>query len=600
MLDRTQIIATARRGAIPALIFTAVGFALTAQAYLGSGRLIGETVFADWAATLWGYWWTVESLLRGQTPFVSTDAFYPVGQRQLFMHNLLDALLASPLVLIAGPRLGYNLFATLTLITSAFGAYWLARQVGASWVGAMAAGVGLETSNYLARQVTEGRLTQAMLLPMFVAFVGLYRLSRGERSWWWVAGTGIAFAATALGYWYYGLFLVIGAIPLVLATVRQWDRARWIRISAAAAVGLACCLPLVISQGLSYGELPGTQRQLDATLTDGRFGADQFNLYMATHEGKWPGWPIAQALYNDLDLRVALMVLLLAGAGLVARGKSSRWRWAAVFAIGYVLTLGPYLNDYRGDPSGIPLPFLALHHHLPFFERLWWPARAMPICLLGLVVLSARGFDYLASISGGRIRLVAVAAAGLLILDLVFRSTWIPIAATEFPPHAEEVYGALDGALVTTPVLGDTNASRHNLALQTRHGLPMLSGNGDHIRDHLPPGFVDYVEGNTLLLALAHVVGDTAMPAAILPGDVQALIDDGFRWVVVDGACHDKYVFGDQKVEYRRVLMLLWGQPAFETSDVMVWPIQPLEQPVAVPAGPPGGLPGSSRGPSGP
>ncbi len=578
-----RIAAGFKPAVLPLVVFSVVASAFYWRALVGPDLIVSDTRYADWTTTLWAYWWTGEALLSGTSPFASTETYYPIGQSPLFMYNLLDTGFAAPLVWIAGPRMGYNLFALATLISTAAGGFWLARTAGASRLGALIAGLSLETSSYVSTEIMEGRISQALLLPTLLALVGLLRLCRGEQSRWWVVGTGLAFAATALAYWYYGLFLLLAAVPLILATIRRWDRARALRVLVAGAIGLLLCLPFVVSLAHQYRSLPGVERQLDANLISERFGEDDHNLYMANNDAQWVGWPLTRGGPSDGERWVALLILLLAAIGLFKRGGQSRWRWAAMAAIGYVLALGPFLIITPGQPTRIPMPFLLLHHGVPFFERMWWPARAIPVFLAGLSVLAALGFDRSVAMLKVKRSVLLALAVGTLLAEILLRSNAGGYRSGTLPHYDEDVYSLLDGALITTPVFGDANPSRFNLWLQVNHGLPILSGNGDHLRSHLPPGFEDYVLGNTLLQALAWIAGGATRPEEVTPDDVQALLDDGFRWVVVDDRCQNPVHAEYQSENYRRFLGLMWGPIAHEGDGVEAWPILPIDEPRVVP-----------------
>ena len=77
--------------------------------------------------------------------------------------------------------------------------------------------------------------------------------------------------------------------------------------------------------------------------------------------------------------------------------------------------------------------------------------------------------------------------------------------------------------------------SQHVLWLQTHHGQPILSGLGDHITIQTC-GFDAYVQSRTVLRALSEISVGTFHMATIEPDDVDALIADGFEWIVVDPA----------------------------------------------------------------
>ena len=86
------------------VFFSVVAFWVTRGVWLLPDRLIGGGDMPDWSGTAWAFWWTAEALGSGENPFVATHNFFPVGQSPVSQYNLVDAILAAPLVWVFGTR----------------------------------------------------------------------------------------------------------------------------------------------------------------------------------------------------------------------------------------------------------------------------------------------------------------------------------------------------------------------------------------------------------------------------------------------------------------------------------------------------------------
>lgn len=272
-----------------------------------------------------------------------------------------------------------------------------------------------------------------------------------------------------------------------------------------------------------------------------------------------------------------------------------------LLGFGWLLMLGPWPRLPTGGLLPIPLPWLGLHTALPFFDRLWWPIRASLLAVPALAVLAARGVQALSSRApaAGRTPLRLVLATAVL-AEVVLGGAYLPVTRGPAPPLDEALYARLDGAVVTTPVLGRSSHARHALWAQAFHGRPVSAGLGDHLAEHVPAAHRDYVEANDLLAALHAVSQDRGAATVITPDAVQTLLDDGFRWVVVDPAAYRPGRQGEWARAFRSVLEPLWGRPTHSVGLAAAWRIAPLEAPVSVPAVAPveAGLPEESMFPA--
>ena len=114
------------------------------------------------------------------------------------------------------------------------------------------------------------------------------------------------------------------------------------------------------------------------------------------------------------------------------------------------------------------------------------------------------------------------------------RNPYFPVSLIH-PPFSRATICGMQGPIITLP-------SSHQMKylvvlwLQTHHEQPILGGLGDHITSRRPSGFDSYVASRTVLKALSEISVGRLHQVTIEPNDVDALIADGFEWIVVDPA----------------------------------------------------------------
>ena len=582
-----------------ASLFSAAGWGLLGvclAAWLGGSawldvseeRILGGGDQPDWTGTLWLWWWVGEALRAGRSPLDAAANFHPFGQDLVAWGNVLDAALGAPLLALAGPVHGFNLAVGLALASAGWAAAFLARRVGASAGGAAVAMVGTMTSTTLLVELTDGRVSQALVAPMLLGFAGLVSIAR--RGGPWLAGAGAA-SASAI-YWFHGVFFAIGAI--VAAPFLPRRPLRW---AAAAALAGVLVAPLAVPVLQAYGAMPGVARALEPWMEEPPWNQGSFGLSMATFQGHSPLWPVWDGDGEPSDKRVSVLLLGCAAVGAAlgrGRARSAALAWALA---GYVLTLGPWLKTPGGSVVPVPLPWLGLARIAPIFERLWWPERAELLLLAGLAPLAALGADRIAA----RVRLPSGLTGAVLAVALALETHLLqpyhPLVAAPARPWSAELYAGLDGALVTTPVAGTTADSRHALWLQVHHGQPILGGLGDHLPAHRPAEWSAFVQGNGVLHALSMLATGGSGEVEVRPADVDALRAAGFRWVVVDPAVFPPGFDQAWVQGHREVLRAIFGAPERRSGKGLAWSVDPIAAPVTVRL--PGALPSPAAADSG-
>ena len=167
--------------------------------------------------------------------------------------------------------------------------------------------------------------------------------------------------------------------------------------------------------------------------------------------------------------------LPLLAAMLWPRLPLARTRWIVVLAVTLTIAIGPALTSREADI--VWPPYMALHRHLPFFHRLWFPYRILgvtfvPACLL-LGALCTRW------------RWMAGALAALSLAGQVAVATWpfnwhvasSPRMLTDLPRDR--------GAVIFLPA----KIQHDGLMWQTEFQLPTFGGMGESTPLLWPPGF---------------------------------------------------------------------------------------------------------------
>jgi len=562
--------------AIHALVCLLLSVVLTQRVWpAGNQFILGETAPMDLPGTAWLYWWTGHSIGQGLNPFEGSWNYFPIGVDSLAQYNLLDALLASPLFQLLNPVLAYNLTVVLFLTTTGLALTWLCRVAGASHFGARLAGAGIICSSFLAYEISEGRLSQILLIFWFGALSGVLQICQGKGTSRTVIWTGMLASATSLVYWYNGLFLGLAGLVLIATHRRSFPRKAWLQLLGAATVALLVCTPFLVVLIQEFESLPGVQgRAMEPWMANLDLARGEFGLANTIHRSHWPLWPLWPEEHL-LGKPVSITMMLLAAWTVFKR--STGWiTWTSLAVVGWVLTLGPYLRlTGSEETTSIPLPYLLLYDWVPFFNRFWWPQRLELLFLTGLFVLAALHIEPIRK----KWRPLPWLILALMMTESTVRSPYLPFGAEEAPRGQDGFYKDLDGALLTTPVANHYDSSRHLIWLQLLHKQPILGGDGDHIPTHRPPGYDAYISERKVLTALSELGTGQFKGIQVQPEDVTALLNDGFLYAVVDPVAYWPGLRKQWAHTYSEFFTQLWGEPIRRLEDAAIWRIRPIERP---------------------
>lgn len=541
-------------------------------------RVVGHFHCSDLVGTAWTWWWTGFALAYGMNPANCAWTYFPVGFYPVAQFNLVDALLAAPLIQGFGLITGYNLAVLVMVASVGWAGHLLARSIGASTSPALFAGVALQTSSFIGIEVNDGLPSQAWIALLVVA-VGLwYRLVRGDRGRILVAAAGGVSALTFLEYRYYGLFLAFAVAALTLAHARTLDRVRVVRLAALTAVTLAGVLPFVVLLFGPNSTLPGMNEAAGPAspfaLSHGEAGLD-----WAMRTSLWPSWPFASTVSERSGFALAHVFFVVAMAPLLVL-RRRRLCWGLVALVGWLITLGPYPRSQYGQIiAAFPLPHLWLHDWLPFYDRFWWPYRAVPLVLIGAAALAALNLEDLGRELGRWKPALALGATVALLVETGVRHTGkLPLMTSE-PTNPSAAYAVVDGPAVTLPVFGSDYKEQAALWMQAWHHQPILDGLGGHIDGHRPTAIDALVRDNAFLHTL-HVYEDSPPKRVDVPASaVTELFDLGFRFVVLDRATWSGIDAGGKQSLITQVVDAVLGAPVAQDGRTTVWRLLPPDHP---------------------
>ncbi len=484
---------------------------------LPAGRVVGDGV--DLSGTLWHYWWMARCIATGQDPRTTDLMYYPLG-KDLFAangSNLVDALASVPLQWLLGPIDSQAWFVAGVLLLNAATFRPLARHVLGSPLAVVVATLAWQLNPYVLFELADGRITQAMLPFVPLALLFFLRCLGPQGTRWDGVLAGFFTAAQAWTYWFMGWFLAAAFAWLVVH--RLWRATDRRAVLGRVAVAGGVCLVLVAVPALSMFqalEVPGPLNP-DTTGPPGRRAHKAVTGQVGSIPFLGPGpWML------DMPA-MALGVILWLFVG------PERARWGGVLGMLVWLGIGPSVALGPAFPVVQMWPYQAAMEVLPFFDRLWFPPRAMsvgmvPVVLaIGFVVrhVERRRVIWAQGIAVAWCLLAFVGLQQLRLFPLTSKEVVIPETVRwmgEQPP----------GAIIHLPFA----LNQRYLVWQLEVPLPHLGGLGESSPLHWPKDYWSRIEADPLrgLLEAARLPGLASDWQQEEHG--QFLRAEGFRWVV--------------------------------------------------------------------
>jgi hypothetical protein len=434
-----------------------------------TGRWIGYDF--DPVLFIWSLRWLPFALAHGHDPLTSNYLNYPEGFNLMWNTSILfPAFVLSPVTLLAGTVLSYNVLSTLALALSGWCAYFAFRR----YVRREAAAVGgllYGFSSFMFGQAfNHPHLTLALFPPLVLLLLDEIFVRQGQRGL--VAGvllgvaTGLQVltgeeiaAATAL-------VAVLGAVLLALlhrAEVRSRVRhaARALGVAGVVAAGIAA-YPLSV-------QFTGPNRVSGPIQPTGFHVLDLLELVVPTHRQEvtfhWANHLGAKFTgQSEIDGYVGIPLLLVSAFVVVRWWRDRLVRFTGLLAASVaLLSLGPRLHVAGHTFGAVRLPWI-VPQRLPVLENVL-PARLALFVFLLLGLLLALFVDRARL---PRVGLLAILAAVFLPLipNLPYPSTasaspsFFDSGAHELPPGSVALvvpFAGVSGG-TTRPMLWQTSA----------------------------------------------------------------------------------------------------------------------------------------------
>jgi hypothetical protein len=460
----------------------------------------------------WNLWWVKRALLELHTnPYVIGEVFHPYGAT-LYFHtlNLLQDVLALPIIVAFGLPAAYNSLVLLAFTMSGYSAYRLAFYVlghdidpeeaaarsEPARLAALVAGAAFTFSSYrFVHLLGHLDLVSTQWLPLFVLF--LLKTWR-ERGWWNPLWCGLLLAATMLTSFYYAAFLFV-FLGLVVASVVVRRGPGWgapLRRIVLALIVLAVLVGPLLGAMLSRGVREG--RTSNPAYDIDRFSADL--LAFVVPSPLHPLWgaivaPVYRVMARNgsgIESVMYLGIVPLLLAALVVRKNGVRvWMfWLGGLALFTALALGPvlHISGHTVAPGLSVLMPYGWFSRLPYGDIPRVPGRFVVMSLLCLSVVAAGGaWTLLRRLDRPR-RLGATAA---LVGAILFENAVspMPLADLRVSPFFERLaQDPVHAGVIEVPIPGRsrnlpaTDAVADGSSATCRRRLPVATPSAARIR----------------------------------------------------------------------------------------------------------------------
>lgn len=362
---------------------------------------------------VWTLAWDTHAFLAQPLGIFDANIYYPLRHTLAFSENLIgSAFVAAPIIWATGnPVLALNVVALLSVMLCGLGAFLLARRLGLGPAAAVVAGVIFAFSPPRFFRTGQLHLGVVQWIPFTLAWLHAYFDSGRRRD---LRLAAACFTLQALSSGHGAVFLLIAAGGLgvwkILAGMPVEPLRRLRDLGVAGALLLAPSALVYLPYRAVQHEM-GLRRSLENwAVTPGSFLAAPTHLQAALLSLlPGPGLLDTASAY----LFPGFLPLLLAAAALGAVFAKRPGRvlpprtilfYAALFGLGAWLSIGP------------PLGIWPLVYWLPGMSFIRVPSRFTVLAMLGLAIVAAAGFDFLASRFGPRPRRAFAAAVTLLLV----------------------------------------------------------------------------------------------------------------------------------------------------------------------------------------
>ncbi len=550
------------------VVLVAAGFSL---AYLGGGLWAGGDAWrgnpGDPEQFMWFLAWMPhaipQAILHGHNPLVTDYQLFPRGVNLMWNTSVvLPAVLMSPITVLAGPVVTYNLLVVLGPVATSATSYWaFHRYVGSR----LAAGLGALAFGFSPFIVTHGpaghvHMALLALMPVTLVLVDELLIRQRRRSWLVGGLLGIVAACQLLtSEEILVIELVTGAVALIVLCLVHRDGVRSRVGYVLGGAGSAAVTFLVLAGYPLYVQLLGPRRAPGVHSPEA-YSTDLLNLV----------WPINQWLDfgvksdpgftgNNSEwtayLGIPLLALLVAVVVVARRRRPLVPILAICLVVIEVLSFGPHLHV--DGHKVLPLPWSGLVH-VPLLSNLLPGRLSVSIAFLAALLIAVF-VDEIMRARSPRWKLAGAALAAVVAVSMVpggLPLTRIP-TPTFFTTAAQERVPDGSVALVVPYIEGPHNEQAS--LWQANGGMRFRMVDGWMIAPGLHWG-----GPNAVSVAIDHAATITVTPA-VRDAVVNELRARRVRTVIVGPTNDRPAVVG----LFTRVL----GRPPTTVGGVQLWTV---------------------------
>lgn len=349
---------------------------------------------------MWYLRWAPYAVGHLVDPFFTQQLNAPFGVNVMWNTPIFAiSLIASPVTLLFGPVVAYNVVLTVGVAASAWCAFLALRRYTTNSAAALVGGAVYGFSPYVVQQAAfHLDLALAFIPPLFLLVLDELAIRRRRSALMLGVILGFLSAIQLLTEEEVLLLSVLFAALVACVLAWRWRveagrlRRRVLVATAAATVtfGVLCAVPLAV-QFFGPQRVQGPLQDADTFSTDllNPLVPTQYQL-VAPHSALEISSHFS-GLNNEANAYVGLPLMLLLVAFAVRHWHDIRVRAASIVAVvALVLSMGPHLH-IAGQSTGWPLPFIVFTH-VPLLEDIQ-PNRIVIMMWLAIAVLIAIALD---------------------------------------------------------------------------------------------------------------------------------------------------------------------------------------------------------------
>jgi hypothetical protein len=392
---------------------------------------------------MWFLRWVPYAISHLTSPFFTHQLVAPSGVNLMWTTPTIAAsLLASPVTLLFGPVVAYNVVVTAAIALSAWTAFLMLRRYTRGVVAPLIGGAVYGFSPYVVPQAVEHLdLALALVPPLMVLCLDEILVRRRRPVLMGIALGALAFAQLLTAEELLVTFPLIAIFGIAVLIWHARSRLRSVipfavrgAVAALITVGVLAAWPLAT-------QFFGPQRVHGPLQDAERFSTDLLNLItptgyqlIAPDIAKPVAMQFAGGLNFEANAYVGVLLLVVLGAFVFRQWRDARVRVAAVTALAaFILSLGPHLR-VNGQATGIPMPLWPLLK-IPVLENIQ-PNRIAVLMWLSVAALVALAIRSAAQRRSRRAAAPRLAALGVALVPVLPAS--LPAWLADVPPFFQQ------------------------------------------------------------------------------------------------------------------------------------------------------------------